>query len=454
MSSELLPNTAGFGAFLTRIRTVELDLSLDAIAGHGGLSRTDQGRIEKGAEIPLTSERLARTATALTAADPHRFPVQSTESFLTAVATAHAAAAEKYDDDGEVTEQARRSAALQAHGEGWNGPAIIIGTNLSDPAEDPVTSPDELVIGRAVVSAAAGGANPQSESPARPTKAPYWESEAGAHAKQFADSVIRIASRHREMATTCSRNEVVAAAAEEYWRANVPFGTVQLRADLRMDPLAGPTTMSAARRRAKALRANPSNLFATACVIFLANAVAATEPNTTPLSAWLAARADSDILQGRRFSDSPFYAAYEMTKERLPAEYLPQYTNLTVMLDAAEGALSKYVDDTEEPLWDMSFIVDSKSKLNITVETSNDDGPYTPAAGDLIIHNQLRHISTLNSLVADMGIPTMALDPISLGNSAADAAPVYHWCPIPDIEDQYAVLYDEAKKTWIAAQLY
>lgn len=451
-----LMNTPAFGAYVARLRENVLNMTKDHFANEfGALSRTDQSRVESGdADVPLTESRLTRTAQALTKADPQRFPEAHTEDFLTAVAATCAAAVydQEQADESGITVGDERSAVIREHARNWDeNPGVLIGARAS--------GLDGLIIGRALMPATELGSMLVTRAPAvnAPPTAPvnaFWADEAAGNRAQFAETAILIAARQHGVATTCPSSDPISAKAIDSW-PEISVGTVQRRADLRLDPLGGPMTMRAARRRAWALGATSHNVFAVACLVFLANAVAATSPDVTPMQAWLQIRADDTVrLTSRKESLQPFVKAYHATKERLPAEYLPQYESLNQMIVAAEPLLSVYLDSADEPLWDMTIRVEGNA-LAIDVDAGTDGGPYTPAADDLLIYEQNPAQSTLRNLVADMGVPTLELRSTSVGRTDAQAEdPMYFWCPISGLHHRYAVLYEKNSKTWTPTQLF
>ncbi|WP_131831820.1 hypothetical protein [Mycobacteroides abscessus] len=448
-----LMNTPAFGAYVERLRNDILKLTKDQFAEeHGALSRTDQNRIEGGAnDVPLTEVRIGRTARALTKADPYRFPEEHTEGFLTAVAATCAASVydqEETDEQG-TTVGAERAEVILEHARNWdNNPGVLIGARAN--------GLDGLITGRALMSATEWDGMITAQ--VKPV-ATFWAEEANRSKALFADIATTIAARQHGVATTCPTRDPISAKATEYW-PQISRGTVQRRADRRLDPLRGPMTMSAARRRAWALGATTTDIFSVACVVFLANAVAAAWPDLTPLQAWLQVRGNDVARMGlREGANVPFVVAYEKTKKQLPAEYLPHYDELHLMLHAAESCLTRYLDSVHEPLWDMTIrVVDDAADgdaLAIDVDTNKDGGPYVPAADDLLIYEQDLIESTVRDVVADMGVPTLELRSHSVGRTGAEADdPMYFWCPVPGLNHRYAVLYEKSTKTWTPTHLF
>ncbi|MDM2164761.1 hypothetical protein PP352_21660 [Mycobacteroides abscessus] len=448
-----LMNTPAFGAYVERLRNDILKLTKDQFADeHGALSRTDQNRIEGGArDVPLTDPRIGRTARALTKADPNRFPAEHTEGFLTAVAATCAASVydqEEADEQGN-TVVAERAEVILEHARNWDdNPGVLIGARAS--------GLDGLITGRALMSATDWDAMITTQT--KPV-ATFWAEEAHRSKDLFVDIATTIAARQHGVATTCPSRDQISDKATEYW-PRISRGTVQRRADRRLDPLRGPMTMSAARRRAWALGATTGNIFSVACVVFLANAVAAAWPDLTPMQAWLQVRGNDFARMGHREGASvPFVVAYEKTKKQLPAEYLPHYESLHQMLHVAESSLTRYLDSVHEPLWDMTIRVAGDAvegdALAIDVDSNKDGGPYVPAVDDLLIYEQDPLEATVRDVVADMGVPTLELRSRSVGRTGAPADdPTYFWCPIPGLNHRYAVLYEKNTKTWTPTHLF
>lgn len=428
-------NTPGFGAFLAQLRE-DVNKSLDALHDLGGLSRADQTRLEKGQATTVTPERVKRYGEALNAADPDRYPADETSSYIAAVATVHMVA-EGLHVAGHSTTDLSSDIAQRARD--WPGDRdFFLGRDLADL--------DHLVGGRGLMSAASGLPGAGYEE-----RRPHWEEAALNRGKHFVDIMIRVAARQRAAAVTCPASTLAADLAEDYWVAN-NIGAVRRRADLRIDPLAGPRTFSAARRRARVLGAERHAEFPLSIVIFLANAVAAARPDSSPTHEWLTIRYDRQARQGGR--SHRFLDAYEMAKSKMPPEYANQYVPLDLMLEQAEPYLSKFVAPQDEVLWDMEIQIGPGNELSMTVDSPDNQGPFDPQPSDLLIYSQ-PPTGAIRGLIADLGVPTVELRDSSIGTTAGRVHDqVYYWCPVLGVPDKFAVLYRESRKEWIPVQLF
>lgn len=427
-------NTPGFGAFLARLRA-DVNKSLDAIYELGGLSRADQTRLEKGEPIAVTVERARRSAEALHAAAPDRYPVEVTSSYIQAVAAVYMAAEQPEAD------RAGLSADIAQRAPGWPGRdrEFFLGRDLADL--------DHLVGGRGLLSAASG--LPGAIDKERRT--PHWESAAGDRGRHFVDLMIRIAARQTAAAVTCPASAPISDLAEDYWQAH-NIGAVRRRADLRLDPLAGPMSISAARRRARALGAERYNELSLTMIIFVANALAATRQESSPTHEWRTIRYDSQARNGAR--SHRFRDVYEMAKSKMPPEYSAQFMPLDNMLEQAEPILSKFIAPPEESLWDMEIHIGPGHELSMIVDSPDNQGPFTPQPSDLLIYSQ-PPTGAVRDLVADLGVPTIELQSTSIGTSGGRIEDdVYYWCPVDGAPDEFAVLYCESRKEWIPVQLF
>ncbi|MFA4085266.1 hypothetical protein ONA92_26590 [Mycobacteroides salmoniphilum] len=424
-------NTPGCGDFLSGLRG-DVNKSLDAIYELGGLSRADQTRLEKGEPITVTPERAKRSAEALHAADPDRYPVEVTSSYIQAVATVHMAAIQ--------AGRADRSADIAQRAASWPGRDrdFFLGRDLADL--------DHLVGGRGLLSAAS--ALPGSGTGER---RPHWDAVALDRGKQFADLMIRIAARQTAAAVTCPASSPIADLAEDYWQEN-NIGAVRRRADLRLDPLAGPMSISAARRRARALGAERYNELSLTMIIFVANALAASRHGSSPTFEWQTIRYDSQARNAAR--SHRFSEVYEMAKSKMPPEYSGQFMPLDNMLEQAEPILSKFIAPRDETLWDMQIHIGPGRELSMTVDSPDNQGPFTPQRSDLLIYSQ-PPTGAVRDLVADMGVPTIEMRVTSIGTSGGlSEDDVYYWCPVAGVPDEFAVLYRESRKEWIPVQLF
>lgn len=429
-------NTPGFGAFLARLRD-DVNKSLDAIYELGGLSRADQTRLEKGEPITVTPERAKRSAEALHAADPDRYPVEVTSSYIQAVAAVYMAA----DDQLANIARTERSADIAQRAASWPGRDrdFFLGRDLADL--------DHLVGGRGLLSAESGLPGAATDKERRP----HWEKAIGDRRVRFVDLMIRIAARQTAAAVTCPASSLITDRTEDYWLEN-NVGPVRRRADLRLDPLAGPMSISAARRRARALGSERYNELSLTMIIFVANALAASRQGSSPTYEWQAIRYDSQARNGAR--SHRFRDVYEMAKSKMPPEYSAQFMPLDNMLEQAEPILSKFIAPSDETLWDMEIHIGPGHELSMTVDSPDNQGPFTPQPSDLLIYSQ-PPTGAVRDLVADMGVPTIELRPSSLGTSGGRAEDdVYYWCPVADVPDEFAVLYRESRKEWIPVQLF
>lgn len=468
-----LMNTEGFGKRIRSLRENVLELSRDGLADLGGLSETDQGRIENGEPVELTNERLSRIEKAFTSAAPSAFD-SATRSFLEALATIYQAA-------GQMPHLDQATLASRLHsGEGMYDPSRQVSAALAVRAADWGTAADEFLLGAELVpdqplggaligagavyaSAALGGAmKPLGkggfEEASGSAKGRYWQEQARTANNEFRFSALHVAARYPG-AVTVRQDDAIVDEATAYWSAHRQNSKIYRRSESLIDPLSGVRNLQEARRRADALDVdNEQDRFHLAWLILLANATAGR--TNSPFSVWL-----TDARYNTPQTAAESALAYQWTKAHahLPEKIRASFPTLSELKARAGRYLEPFMSHTSDPLWDLEFQIGDEGESIWSTGTDAGGELITPQEGDLLIYqpgaaptDAEKRVSAghpFPRIVADLGVRNVQLSATSIRLTGARQARKFDWCP-SGVNRAYALVRDHAQNLWYPVQMF
>ncbi|WP_131804411.1 hypothetical protein [Mycobacteroides abscessus] len=427
-------NTAAFGATMKALREYGEHASLQRIQDAGGPSDTQQGRIEAGEAMKITSDTMTKYDAAysqlLSFQDPPAWygSNQFGEGFVKALAAVYAATADENgiaDRRQLIEQQAAR------------------------------TPKDKLFL----------GVDLHTERPVFGVMLTRYES----HKKKFPDRMgaaqsyidtqmmrdgdirtlsMRIAQRHPSAITLTDKplqpgplaRKLLAEQGEyEPWP-----GTVQRNGYGRYDPIANVRSLTAAKQRAKALGAPSSGgaVDAVGWMILLVNILTDTENATTtatltPLQTWM------------QYHNS---AAWDRLRATMPENVAGSVPDTELMVSATTSVLSPWIEARTVPQFEVTYKIQDKAKdqapVTWNVASLSDQEPLVPKAGDL----WETRIARLPHVLAHEGISAIVLGGHGVAINMDDDGPAHQWCPSP-VRDDLALIYCQ-EHGWDAIQTY
>lgn len=425
-------NNAVFGERMRQIRDEVVGVSLEAVSGSGGPSASLQSRIENGQALTITEETIKKYETAFAALSKDAFPRDLGIGFLAALVTAYDAA-----DRGQEQIDARTTrinSLTRQEQAPWASRGIFLGLDLGE-LEVPVFGASISRImthGARVVT----GEDPAPQGFNLGSLPVRWARDIPGFDELLVQLIIR-----QQSITVAGPSDT----ADRVARLMAAAGRgVHTDVESRLDPIAGITSLSAARRRAVALGtpASGSNNLNLAWMLLLANAVGH-RYGVGAFTAWSRYHADA--------------AVWRSTIATLPDAVRGGMPDVEEMMGDAKAYLTEWTGSRQDSPKEVELSFDG-DEITWGATDWEMGEPIEPVDGDLWIYGgRVRPNADgeggVDRVLAEMGIPSVLLrhNGLEAGGPQVEA-PDYEWCP-SGVRPEFVLLRARQIGVWRAVQV-